>query len=163
MTISTASSRATRAVLAALAGTTLLSLRGAGPGGAGSFSVGRYELLAVTGAFLPVAIPHAWFMGWTQGGDAFSYLKFVGEPGAPSYFVGNEPRLHRLDGQGADTILARRGQGGIDAKPEQFLAVLFDPDSRNALAIVRDGRSEIAVYRADAAARAGYGDDLARQ
>lgn len=107
---------------------------------------------AVTGAFLPVAIPHAWFMGWTQGGDAFSYLKFVGEPGAPSYFVGNEPRLHRLDGQGADTILARRGQGGIDAKPEQFLAVLFDPDSRNALAIVRDGRSEIAVYRADAAA-----------
>lgn len=40
------------AVLAALAGTTLLSLRGAGPGGAGGFSVGRYELLAVTGAFL---------------------------------------------------------------------------------------------------------------
>ncbi|CAN7275166.1 prolyl oligopeptidase family serine peptidase [Pseudoxanthomonas sp. LjRoot143] len=102
------------------------------------------------GAFLPVAIPHAWMMGWTHDGEAFSYLKFLGEPGTPTYFVGNEPRLHRLDGTSEDTVLAVRGQGGISAKAEQFLPVIFDPASRTALAMVRDGRSEVAIYRADA-------------
>jgi prolyl oligopeptidase len=102
------------------------------------------------GSFLPVAIPHAWMMGWTRNGEAFSYLKFLGEPGTPTYFVGNEPRLHRLDGTSEDTVLAVRGQGGISAKAEQFLPVISDPASRTALAMVRDGRSEVAIYRADA-------------
>lgn len=103
-----------------------------------------------TGGFLPVAIPHAWMMSWTRNGEAFSYLKFVGEPGTPTYFVGNEARLHRLGSIAPDVLLARRGQGGISAKAEQFVPVIFDPDSRTALAVVRDGRNEIAIYRADA-------------
>ena len=112
-----------------------------------------------SGAFLPVAIPHAWMMGWTRNGEAFSYLKFVGEPGTPTYYVGNEPRLHRLSGDAPDTLLAARGQHGIDARNEQFVPVIFDPDSRTALALVRDGRNEVAIYRADADAAATGGAD----
>jgi len=103
-----------------------------------------------TGRFLPVAIPHAWMMSWTRHGEGFSYLKFVGEPGTPSYFVGNEARLHRLGTAAPDVLLATRGKGGISAKAEQFVPVIFDPDSPTALAVVRDGRNEIAIYRADA-------------
>lgn len=102
------------------------------------------------GELLPVAIPHAMAVSWTGDGQGFSYLKFVGEPGTPGYFVNNEPRLHRLDGSGPDAVLARRGQAGIVARPEQFLAVGFEPGSDTAIAMVRDGRSEFALYRADA-------------
>ncbi|WP_202845087.1 prolyl oligopeptidase family serine peptidase [Luteimonas saliphila] len=109
------------------------------------------RVLEVTGAtLLPAAIPHAMALGWTADGRAFSYLKFVGEPGTPGYFVGNEPRLHRLGVDAPDVVLARRGEGGIEAAPTQFLPVLFDPGSDTALAFVRDGRSEMAMYRADA-------------
>ncbi|MDR7194621.1 prolyl oligopeptidase family serine peptidase [Luteimonas terrae] len=102
------------------------------------------------GRLLDVAVPHAQGLSWTGDSRSFSYLKFVGAPGTPAYFVGNEPRLHRLDGNGPDLVLARRGEAGIVATPEQFLLVVFDPSSDTALAIVRDGRSEAAVYRADA-------------
>ena len=111
------------------------------------------RVLEVAGAqLLPVAIPHAWAMGWARDSVGFSYIKFVGEPGTPGYFVNNEPRFHRLGASGADVLLARRSANGIVAKPEQFVAVIFDPDSDTALAVVRDGRSEGAIYRADAAA-----------
>ncbi|MDC7807124.1 prolyl oligopeptidase family serine peptidase [Luteimonas sp BLCC-B24] len=103
-----------------------------------------------TGALLPLAIPRAWMMGWTRDGDGFSYLGMQGEPGTPSYYVGNEPRLHRLGADGEDVLLARRGEGGITARAEQFLPVAFDARSDTALAYVRDGRSEMAIYRADA-------------
>ncbi|TDK23793.1 S9 family peptidase [Luteimonas aestuarii] len=103
-----------------------------------------------SGALLDVAIPHAMGLSWTGDSRGFSYLKFVGEPGTPSYFVNNEPRLHALGSPGDDVVLARRGEAGLQAVPEQFLLVVFEPSSDTALAIVRDGRSEAAVYRADA-------------
>lgn len=103
------------------------------------------------GALLPLEIPHALALSWTADGQGFSYLKFLGAPGTPAYFVGNEPRLHRLDGTGDDVVLARRGANGVTAKAEQFLAVVFDASSDTAMTIVRDGRSEVALYRADAA------------
>ncbi|MDR6990691.1 prolyl oligopeptidase family serine peptidase [Luteimonas sp. 3794] len=128
---------------------------------------GRHVLLAVSrrgtehstlrvveveqGGLLPLSIPHAMALSWTADSRGFSYLKFLGAPGTPAYFVGNEPRLHRLDGAGDDVVLARRGRGGIIARAEQFLVVAFDPSSDTALAIVRDGRSEVALYQADAA------------
>ena len=102
--------------------------------------------------FQPVTIPHAASLSWTGDSNAFSYLKFVGEPGQPSYFVNNETRLHRLGGSGKDIALARRGSGGITATPQQFLMVFFYPNTASALAMVRDGRSEVALYRADAEA-----------
>lgn len=101
------------------------------------------------GTLLPVAIPHANGLSWTGDSQGFSYLKFVGEPGTPGYFVGNEPRLHRLDDSGTDVVLARRGDGGLTAAATQFVLVVFQQGSETALAIVRDGRSEIAIYRAD--------------
>lgn len=101
------------------------------------------------GTLLPVAIPHANGLSWTGDSLGFSYLKFVGEPGTPGYFVGNEPRLHRLDGSDPDVVLARRGDGGLTAAATQFVLVVFQQGSDTALAIVRDGRSEIAIYRAD--------------
>lgn len=103
------------------------------------------------GALLPLEIPHAMALSWTADGQGFSYLKFLGAPGTPAYFVGNEPRLHRLDGTGDDVVLARRGANGVTATAEQFLAVVFDASSDTAMTIVRDGRSEVALYRADAA------------
>ena len=120
------------------------------------------------GTFLPTSVPYAWMMGWTRNGEAFSYLRFVGKPGTPAYYVGNEARLHRLGSDGQDTLLVRRGEGGIQARAEQFVPVLFSPDSDTALAMVRDGRSEVEIHRADAAAAqtgqatwtpvAGFGD-----
>jgi prolyl oligopeptidase len=104
------------------------------------------------GGLLDVAIPHAMALSWTGDSRGFSYLKFVGEPGAPSYFVNNEPRLHVLGTAGNDVVLARRGEAGLQAAAEQFLLVVFEASSDTALAIVRDGRSEAAVYRADAEA-----------
>ena len=104
------------------------------------------------GTLLDVAIPHAQGLSWTGDSRGFSYLKFIGAPGTPGYFVGNEPRLHRLGGGATDAVLAQRGRAGIVATPEQFLLVVFEAGSDTALAIVRDGRSEAAVYRAEAAA-----------
>src|SRR5690606_3639172 len=86
------------------------------------------------GGLLPVAIPHAMGLSWTGDGRGFSYLKLAGEPGAPSYFVGNEPRLHRLGSTGNDVVLARRGEAGLQAAPEQFLLVAFEAGSDTALA-----------------------------
>lgn len=104
------------------------------------------------GTLLDVAIPHAQGLSWTGDSRGFSYLKFIGAAGTPGYFVGNEPRLHRLGGGATDAVLAQRGRAGIVATPEQFLLVVFEAGSDTALAIVRDGRSEAAVYRAEAAA-----------
>ena len=109
-------------------------------------------LEVASGRLLPVAVPHAWAMSWARDGLGFSYLKFVGELGTPGYYVNSEPRFHRLGASGPDVVLAKRGANGIVGKPEQFLAVLFDPDSATALAMVRDGRNEVALYRADAEA-----------
>lgn len=104
------------------------------------------------GTLLDVEVPHAQGLSWTADSRSFSYLKFVGEAGTPGYFVANEPRLHSLEGDAPDIVLARRGQADIVATPGQFLLVVFDAGSDTALAIVRDGRSEAAVYRAEAAA-----------
>lgn len=103
-----------------------------------------------SGRLLDDAIAHAWMGSWTPDGLGFSYLKLVGEPGTPAYYVGNEPRLHRIGATGVDTVLARRGENGIVASPQQFLLVAFMSGSDTALAFVRDGRPEVALYRADA-------------
>ena len=108
-----------------------------------------------TGAMRPGQLNDVVAVRWLPGSDGITYLKFVGEHGTPSYYVRNQARLHLL-ASGEDRAIPTRGVPGVAAADGQWTIVIPEPSSDTAMLMVRDGRSEAALYRAPLAdVRAG--------
>lgn len=110
-----------------------------------------HVLDTATGKLGPERIGDARVVSWLPDGKGFSYLAMVGEHGTPSYMVNNQARLHLLGGSGTDLTLPTRGDAQVPVRDEQVAYVAFGTDSDTATLVVRDGRSEYALYSADAA------------
>ncbi|WP_426266225.1 prolyl oligopeptidase family serine peptidase [Sphingomonas sp. LHG3443-2] len=110
---------------------------------------------AATGTIRPGELSDAAAVRWLPGSDGITYLKFTGEHGTPSYYVRNQARMLSL-GSGEDRAIPTRGLPGVAAADGQWTIVLPEPSSDTAMLMVRDGRSEAALYRAAVAdVRAG--------
>lgn len=88
-------------------------------------------------------------VSWLPDGSGFAYLRMVGQFGTPGYYLNNEARLHLLGARGDDPLLITRSTPGVPIGEAQFNYVLMSRNSETALLGVRDGRSEIALYRAN--------------
>lgn len=108
-----------------------------------------------TGKMGPALAQDVAIVSWLPDDSGFSYVHFVGEHGQPSYYVGNEAKLHLLSQTGPDRTFATRTLKDVPIAPGQWNIVLFGRDSDTAMLAVRDGRSEYALYRADLAAIRG--------
>jgi prolyl oligopeptidase len=102
---------------------------------------------AATGAVRPNQLSDVAAVRWLPGSDGVTYLKFIGEHGTPSYYVRNQARMLSL-ASGEDRAIPTRGLPGVAAADGQWTIVLPEPTSDTAMLIVRDGRSEAALYRA---------------
>lgn len=102
---------------------------------------------AATGAIRPGELNDVAAVRWLPGSDGVTYLKFTGEHGTPSYYVRNQARLHLLAAD-EDRAIPTRGLPGVAAADGQWTIVIPEPSSATAMLMVRDGRSEAALYRA---------------
>jgi prolyl oligopeptidase len=102
---------------------------------------------AATGAVRPNQLSDVAAVRWLPGSAGVTYLKFIGEHGTPSYYVRNQARMLSL-ASGEDRAIPTRGLPGVAAADGQWTIVLPEPTSDTAMLIVRDGRSEAALYRA---------------
>lgn len=110
---------------------------------------------AATGTIRSGALNDVAAVRWLPGSDGITYLKFTGEHGTPSYYVRNQARMLSL-ALGEDRAIPTRGLPGVAAADGQWTIVLPEPSSDTAVLMVRDGRSEAALYRAAVAdVRAG--------
>ena len=109
-----------------------------------------------TGKLGPALVQDATAVSWLPDDSGFSYIRFVGEHGTPSYYVNNQAKLHLIGGAGEDRTFETRTLKDVAIAPGQWNFVLFGRNSDTAMLGVRDGRPEFAVYRTDVAAlRAG--------
>lgn len=105
-----------------------------------------------TGKLRGTRIPATDFgqVAWLPDSSGFSYMRFVGEQGTPSYYLNNETRLHRLadkDSTGrSDKLLLPRDKPPMPLEPHEFAGVTFGPESPFALLGINDGRRESQLF-----------------
>jgi prolyl oligopeptidase len=114
----------------------------------GSERSGISLIEAATGRRLPLRLADSQSVQWLADSTGFTFIRYIGEHGTPTYMVANETRLHRLgQGDGDSLLIKARGAPGVDARPEQVVIVAPARNSANVMLIVRDGRSEFAAFR----------------
>lgn len=110
-----------------------------------------YLIDIATGKVTDIGIAQAEISSWRPDSRGFTYLKMVGTPGQPDYYINAQPRYHDVV-TGKDILLVPRDKPPVAMTEQQLPDVAFVNQGSGALLAVRDGRQQYALYAAPAQA-----------
>lgn len=110
-----------------------------------------YLIDVASGKVTDTGITQSEFTSWRPDSRGFTYLRKIGTPGKPDYYVNAQPRYHDVV-SGKDVLLVPRDKPPVEMTEQQLPDVSFASQGPGAVLSVRDGRQQYALYSADAAA-----------